>query len=162
MKPPTIPAKGERYEELLSQLSGILQQEDDPVAWMATAACLLKERFGFLWVGFYRVVGEELRVGPYQGTLGCLRIPFGSGVCGSCARQQRTIVVPDVHDFPGHITCDVRARSEIVVPVHSRDGALRAVLDVDSDQEAAFDGVDQRYLEVLAEQMKDLQWDRLS
>jgi GAF domain-containing protein len=117
---------------------------------MATVSCLVHHAFGHLWTGFYRVVGPQLlRVGPYQGTLGCLEIPFGKGVCGTAAAERRTVLVPDVDAFPGHITCDGRSKSEIVVPVFGRDGALIAVLDVDSDRRAAFDEEDARGLERL-------------
>jgi GAF domain-containing protein len=107
--------------------------------------------FGHLWTGFYRVVQPDrlLRVGPYQGTLGCLEIPFGKGVCGAAAAARRTVVVEDVHAFPGHITCDGRSRSEIVVPVVDRTGALIAVFDVDSEHLATFDDADREGLERL-------------
>jgi GAF domain-containing protein len=124
---------------------------DDEIAAMATISCLVHHAFAHLWTGFYRVVepGRLLRVGPYQGTLGCLEIAFGRGVCGTSAAEQRTVVVPDVERFPGHITCDSRARSEIVVPVLAADGSLRAVFDVDSDRPAAFDDEDAAGLERL-------------
>jgi GAF domain-containing protein len=117
---------------------------------MATMSALLHHGFGHLWTGFYRVAAPDLlRVGPYQGTLGCLEIAFGKGVCGAAARDRRTVVVPDVHAFPGHITCDARSRSEIVVPVTGPDGALLAVLDIDSDRPNAFDDADRAGLERL-------------
>src|SRR5688572_7634594 len=123
---------------------------DDPVTAMATVSALLHHGFGFLWTGFYRVVSPELlRVGPYQGTLGCLEIPFGKGVCGTAAAERRTVVVEDVHQFPGHIACDARSRSEIVVPVLDARGELLAVLDVDSERVAAFDDDDRAGLERL-------------
>jgi L-methionine (R)-S-oxide reductase len=120
---------------------------------MATMSCLVHHAFGHLWTGFYRVVepGRLLRVGPYQGPLGCLEIAFGKGVCGTAAAERRTVVVPDVERFPGHITCDSRARSEIVVPVFGADGSLCAVLDVDSEHPAAFDDEDAAGLERLVE-----------
>jgi GAF domain-containing protein len=118
---------------------------------MATTSALLHHAFGHLWTGFYRVVepGRLLRVGPYQGTLGCLDIAFGRGVCGTAAAEGRTVVVPDVHAFPGHIACDGRSQSEIVVPVFDADGALLAVLDIDSAEKAAFDDADAEGLERL-------------
>jgi GAF domain-containing protein len=127
----------------------VLEGIDDPVAEMATVSCLVHHAFAHLWTGFYRVVapGRLLRVGPYQGTLGCLEIPFGQGVCGTSAAERRTVVVEDVHAFPGHITCDARSRSEIVVPVTDRTGALVAVFDIDSDRPAAFDDADRDGLE---------------
>jgi GAF domain-containing protein len=119
---------------------------------MATISAVVYHAFGHLWTGFYRVVEPTLlRVGPYQGTLGCLEIPFGKGVCGAAAAERRTIVVRNVNDFPGHITCDARARSEIVVPVFAPSGALIAVLDVDSSQPAAFDEQDRDGLERLVQ-----------
>lgn len=140
------------YAELLPHVDLVLEGIDDPIAAMATMSCLLHHAFGHLWTGFYRVVdradgGRLLRVGPYQGTLGCLEIAFGRGVCGTAAAERRTVVVADVHAFPGHITCDGRSRSEIVVPVLDASGALLAVLDVDSDRPGAFDEVDREALE---------------
>jgi L-methionine (R)-S-oxide reductase len=132
------------HSHILSVLSGI----DDDVAGMATMSALIHHAFGHLWTGFYRVVSPELlRVGPYQGTLGCLDIQFGRGVCGTAAAERRTIVVPDVERFPGHIACDARSRSEIVVPVINSDGSLIAVLDIDSEQRARFDQHDAAGLE---------------
>src|SRR5437773_394297 len=117
---------------------------------MATMSALVHHAFGHLWTGFYRLVEPTvLRVGPYQGTLGCLAIQFGKGVCGTAAAERRTIVVPDVNAFPGHITCDARARSEIVVPVFDSSNALIGVLDVDSSRPAAFDQSDREGLERL-------------
>ena len=143
--------KPEAYDELHAHLGSVLTGIDDEIAAMATVSCLVHHAFGHLWTGFYRVVepGRLLRVGPYQGTLGCLEIVFGAGVCGTAAAERRTVVVPDVERFPGHITCDSRARSEIVVPVFDADGALRAVLDVDSEHLAAFDRDDAAGLERL-------------
>jgi GAF domain-containing protein len=122
---------------------------DDPIALMATMSCLIHQGFGHLWVGFYRVVepGRLLRVGPYQGALGCLEISFGRGVCGTAAAECRTVIVQNVERFPGHIACDERSRSEIVVPVLDSGGTLVAVLDVDSERLGAFDETDARWLE---------------
>jgi L-methionine (R)-S-oxide reductase len=140
--------KTEAYRQLESHIDAVLEGIDDEIAEMATVACLIHHAYGHLWTGFYRVVEPGLlRVGPYQGTLGCLDIRFGSGVCGTAAAEQRTLVVPDVEAFPGHIACDGRSRSEIVVPVHDADGALIAVLDVDSEHLAAFDDDDRVFLE---------------
>ena len=145
--------KRHAYPDLRANVEAVLEGVRDPVAAMATVSCLLHHAFGHLWTGFYRVVepGKLLRVGPYQGTLGCLEIQFGRGVCGTAAAERRTVVVPDVHAFPGHITCDARSRSEIVVPVFGPAGDLIAVLDIDSDQPNAFDEEDQRGLEDLVE-----------
>src|ERR671921_842907 len=143
--------KPEAYAELATQVESVLAGVDDEIAAMATISALLHHGFGHLWTGFYRVVepGRLLRVGPYQGTLGCLEIQFGRGVCGTAAAERRTVIVPDVHAFPGHITCDARSASEIVVPVRGPDGALLAVLDIDSSERAAFDDDDRRGLERL-------------
>lgn len=140
------------YAQLLELQRVMLEGTTDAIAGMATTSALLHHAFQHLWTGFYRVVepGRLLRVGPYQGTLGCLEIVFGRGVCGSAAAEGRTVVVPDVHAFPGHITCDARSRSEIVVPVFGADGALLAVLDIDSAEPAMFDAVDAEGLEQLA------------
>ena len=144
------------YDGLLLELAALLDGLDDPIAAMASCACALKERLPYAsWVGFYRVVAPELlRVGPYQGPHGCLEIPFGKGVCGAAAREGRTQLVPDVHRFPGHIACDPTARSEVVVPLRDPDGELCGVLDLDSRAPAAFDEVDQRSLERLAELLR--------
>jgi GAF domain-containing protein len=140
--------KVQAYEDLESVVESVLVGIDDEVAVMATMSALIHHGFGLLWTGFYRVVEpERLRVGPYQGTLGCLEIAFGSGVCGTAARDQRTVIVPDVREFPGHIACDARALSEIVVPVFDQNEDLIAVLDVDSECVSAFDEEDRRGLE---------------
>jgi GAF domain-containing protein len=140
------------YKELAPYTRAVLEGlESDPVAAMATMSCLVHHAFGHLWTGFYRVVepGKLLRVGPYQGTLGCLEIKFGKGVCGAAAATLQTQVVPDVHAFPGHITCDGRSASEIVVPVFDRQKQLIAVFDVDSDKKSTFDETDRVHLEAL-------------
>ena len=141
--------KRERYRLVEGQLASVLEGEDDLLAAMTSVVCLLHHAFPyFFWTGFYRRVAErELLVGPYQGTLGCLRIPFERGVCGAAATRERTIIVDDVHAFPGHIACDSRSASEIVVPVFDRAGELVGVLDVDSTLPAAFDETDREHLE---------------
>jgi len=145
--------KPQAYEELREHVTHALAGVDDPIAGMATISALLHHAFGHLWTGFYRVVEPSrlLRVGPYQGTLGCLEIAFGRGVCGTAAAEGRTVVVEDVNAFPGHITCDARSASEIVVPVWGPDGRLLAVLDIDSSERAAFDDDDRVGLERLVE-----------
>jgi len=137
------------YEQLDERVRVVLEGIDDRETAMATIAALVHHAFGHLWTGFYRVVepGRLLRVGAYQGTLGCLEIAFGRGVCGSAAASGNTIVVPDVHAFSGHIACDSRSRSEIVVPVHDGNGTLIAVFDIDSNQLSAFDERDRLGLE---------------
>ncbi|HYM62298.1 MAG TPA: GAF domain-containing protein [Thermoanaerobaculia bacterium] len=120
----------------------------DQIALMATICSVLANRFPyFFWTGFYRLIGDRLVIGPYMGTVGCLQIEIGRGVCGTAAARRETVLVGDVHQFPGHIACDERTQSEIVVPVFDRAGALIAVLDVDSDQPAAFDETDRVELE---------------
>ncbi|MGD2115209.1 MAG: GAF domain-containing protein, partial [Acidobacteriota bacterium] len=128
------------YRTARREIEAILEGCDDPITAMATVASVVHDRLPYAsWTGFYRVVGPELlRVGPYQGPVGCLEIPFGRGVCGAAARERRTQLVPDVHAFPGHIACDAEARSEVVVPVSNPAGELVAVLDVDSHTPAAF------------------------
>lgn len=141
--------KPEAYAALQAQARAVLDGITDRVAAMATWSALLHHGLGHLWTGFYRVVdaGRTLRIGPYQGTLGCLEIEFGKGVCGTAAASGRTVVVPDVEAFPGHISCDGRSRSEIVVPVFDAQRTLLAVLDIDSAVPAAFDAEDQQGLE---------------
>jgi GAF domain-containing protein len=143
--------KDEAYATVERHLRLTMEGIADPIATMATLSCLLHQGFGHLWTGFYRVVepGRLLRVGPYQGTLGCLEIEFGRGVCGIVASTGRTVIVPDVDQFPGHIACDARSSSEIVVPVFDATGALTAVLDIDSERLAAFDHNDASGLERL-------------
>jgi L-methionine (R)-S-oxide reductase len=143
--------KGERYAEVAAEIAAVLAAEPNLTARMATVASMLHDAFdSYFWTGFYVVdpaKGDELVVGPYQGTLGCLRIAFGRGVCGTAAARRETQLVEDVHAFPGHIACDSRSNSEIVVPVFDKAGALIAVFDVDSTELAAFDAVDAEWLE---------------
>jgi len=139
------------YADAGAHLDALLEGIDDRVAVMSTMAAVLHHGFGFLWTGFYQVSepGRRLVVGPYQGTVGCLTIEFGRGVCGAAAATRRTVVVPDVRDFPDHIVCDARSRSEIVVPVFDHDDALIAVLDIDADHPRAFGDDDAAGLEML-------------
>lgn len=139
----------EAYEELRIQTDAVLEGIDDEIAAMATISALIHNAFGHLWTGFYRVAEADrlLRVGPYQGTLGCMEIAFGKGVCGTAAAKRETVIVEDVTAFPGHITCDARSRSEIVVPVFGKKGELIAVLDIDSEEPGAFGDEDRRGLE---------------
>jgi GAF domain-containing protein len=139
--------KAEQYRLLERQLGALLEGETDGIARMSNVAAVLHETFGFWWTGFYRVAGNELVLGPFQGPVACMRIPFGKGVCGTAWARNETVVVPDVEAFPGHIACSSTSRSEIVVPVHGPGGAVCAVLDIDSDRLAAFDGVDRTGLE---------------
>ncbi|MGY6531849.1 GAF domain-containing protein [Glycocaulis sp.] len=144
----------EAYARVREEIAAIVAGETSETARFATAACVLAQNFAprFFWTGFYVVdpqKPDELVVGPYQGTLGCLRIPFGKGVCGAAAATGETQLVPDVHAFPGHIACDSRSNSEIVVPVFRADGALAAVLDVDSESLDAFGPEDRDGLEAI-------------
>ena len=145
--------KAERYAEVEAEILAVLDGETNLMAKMATVSSMLSDAFeAFFWTGFYVVdplKENELVVGPYQGTLGCLRIPFTRGVCGAAALQGKTQLVEDVHAFEGHIACDSRSQSEIVVPVFDADKKLIAVLDVDATEKAAFDAVDQEWLERL-------------
>ena len=144
------------YKSILAELTALVDGIGDPVTLMASTAAVLHHNLPYAsWTGFYRVVEEDLlRIGPYQGPVGCLEIPFDQGVCGAAAREQRTHVVEDVHAFPGHIACDPSSRSEIVVPIRGADGGLRAVLDIDSRQPAAFDEADRTGLELVAESLR--------
>jgi GAF domain-containing protein len=151
----TSEEKRARYEDLRREVEAVVAGETSRTARFATASCLLAEAFRprFFWTGFYEVdpqKPDELVVGPYQGTMGCLRIPFGKGVCGTAAATLETQIVDDVHAFPGHIACDARTNSEIVVPVLDASGRLAAVLDVDSEAPGAFDDVDRAGLEAIA------------
>ena len=138
--------KQERYETLLPQIKAVIEDESDLIANMANVAAMLHETFGFWWTGFYRVVGEELVLGPFQGPMACTRIKKGRGVCGTAWQKEETQVVPDVDKFPGHIACSSLSRSEIVVPVKQGEDII-AVLDIDSAELNTFDHTDRHYLE---------------
>ncbi len=139
-------SKQEKYASLLPQVEAVMDNSVDIIANMANMAAMLHETFGFWWTGFYRVIGNELILGPFQGPLACTRIAYGRGVCGTAWKERRTLVVPDVEEFPGHIACSSASRSEIVVPVF-QNGEVIAVLDIDSDRLATFDETDSAYLE---------------
>jgi len=149
--------KEETYRRVTEEIRATLEGETDLIASMATIACLLHHNFDyFFWTGFYRVIARgELLIGPYQGTPGCLHINFNRGVCGAAARREETIIVPDVHQFPGHIACDPHSKSEIVVPVFNNEDELIAILDVDSAEYDAFDEVDKRHLEGIVAFLRD-------
>lgn len=138
--------KTEQYAALLPQIRALMEGESDPTANLANIAAALKEQFGWLWVGFYLVKAAELVVGPFQGPVACTRIRKGKGVCGTSWAEERTLIVPDVEAFPGHIACSSLSRSEIVVPIHS-GAQIVGVLDADSVELNAFDQEDQRWLE---------------
>ena len=139
--------KTEKYRLLERQVASLVEGETDVIAKMANIAAVLHETFGFWWTGFYRVAGEELLLGPFQGPVACMHIPYGKGVCGTAWKRNETVVVPDVEEFPGHIACSSASKSEIVVPVHGADGEVVAVLDIDSDRLATFDEEDRVWLE---------------
>ena len=143
-------SKQEQYQSLLPQIKGLLDGETDLVANLANTVAALKEQFGWFWTGFYIVKNNELVLGPFQGPVACTRIRKGKGVCGSSWAEVKTLIVPDVEKFPGHIACSSLSKSEIVVPV-MRNGEVIAVLDVDSDQLDQFDATDQYYLEQIVD-----------
>lgn len=140
------------YKDILPQAESLLAGETDEVACMANLSALLHSAFGFWWTGFYRVVGDELLLGPFQGPVACIHIPYGKGVCGTAWQRDETVVVPDVEQFPGHIACSSESRSEIVVPVR-RGGRVCAVLDIDSRELGTFDDTDRKYLEIIVEKI---------
>ena len=144
--------KEEKYTSILPQAAALLEGEDDNIANMANLSALLHQAFGFWWTGFYRVVGKELVLGPFQGPLACTHIPFGRGVCGTAWKNGETVIVPDVEEFPGHIACSSESRSEIVVPV-KKGGEIVAVLDIDSRELGCFDDIDRKYLEKIVENL---------
>jgi GAF domain-containing protein len=138
--------KEQKYEALVAQAKALSEAETDEIALMANVAAIIHETFHFWWTGFYRVVGDELVLGPFQGPLACTRIKFGRGVCGTAWKEKRSVIVPDVEEFPGHIACSSASRSEIVVPIFCNDEVV-AVLDIDSEKLATFDDTDKKYLE---------------
>lgn len=148
--------KEEKYEALLPQIASVIDGEPDLIANMANVASMLHETFGFLWTGFYRVIDGILVLGPFQGPLACVRIRKGRGVCGTAWAEARTLIVPDVDAFPGHIACSSASRSEIVVPIFKGEEVI-AIIDIDSAALATFDETDRRYLEQVAQLLTDTQ-----
>ena len=146
--------KNETYKLLLAQVKAMVKDETDPVANMANVAALIQEAFHFWWTGFYRIIGEQLVLGPFQGPVACTRISFGKGVCGTAWKEKKTLVVEDVEQFPGHIACSSESKSEIVVPLFKGDEVI-GVLDIDSECLATFDATDQLWLEQIAEVVAD-------
>ena len=142
--------KIENYKLLLAQVKAIVKNETDPVANMANVAALIQEAFHFWWTGFYRVIDNQLVLGPFQGPVACTRIGFGKGVCGTAWKERKTLVVEDVEQFPGHIACSSESKSEIVVPL-IKQGEVIGVLDIDSERLATFDQTDKEWLEQIAE-----------
>ncbi|MBO7458264.1 MAG: GAF domain-containing protein [Paludibacteraceae bacterium] len=142
--------KDEKYKALFPQIESLVSGEQDMIAKMANVAAALHEAFGFWWTGFYRVEGEKLVLGPFQGPIACTRIPFGRGVCGTAWKQAQTIIVPNVHEFAGHIACSTASNSEIVVPIF-RNKQIIAVLDIDSVDYGTFDETDKQWLEKITQ-----------
>lgn len=147
-------SKSTAYEELLNEVKAVIQDEDDNIACMANVAALIHEQFGFWWTGFYRVIGEELVLGPFQGPVACTRIRKGRGVCGTSWNESRIVIVPNVHEFPGHIACSSLSNSEIVVPVFGECGNVTGVLDIDSRDFGTFDETDAEWLEEICRLIK--------
>lgn len=139
--------KAEKYELLYKQIAEVVKYESDSIALMANISAMIHQTFGFWWTGFYRVIGEELVLAPFQGPMACTRIAYGKGVCGTAWQRGESIVVEDVEQFPGHIACSSLSRSEIVAPIKNKDNDVVAVLDIDSEHLATFDEVDRLYLE---------------
>ena len=144
--------KTEKYLNLLPQIESLVADETDMIAKMANVAAALHEEFGFWWTGFYRVVGNELVLGPFQGPIACIRIAYGRGVCGTAWQRGETVIVPNVHEFAGHIACSSASNSEIVVPLFLNDSII-AVLDIDSTEFGTFDETDKLYLEQMMKKM---------
>ncbi|MDR2473101.1 MAG: GAF domain-containing protein [Tannerella sp.] len=145
-------SKEDKYKALLQQSEALISGERDLIANLANITAAIRQTFGFFWVGFYLVKGSELVLGPFQGTVACTRIRFGRGVCGTSWQERRTIVVPDVHQFEGHIACSSLSKSEIVTPVF-QDDSVFGVLDIDSDELNTFDAVDGKYLEEICKML---------
>ena len=148
--------KAEKYSLLTEQIRSLIEGETDGVAVMANICAAIHEAMGFWWTGFYRVKNGELVLGPFQGPVACMHIGFGKGVCGTAWKEQQTIIVPDVEQFPGHIACSSLSRSEIVVPIFSQNGEVTGVLDIDSKELATFDDIDQQYLERICKMLTSL------
>ncbi len=146
--------KEEQYKLLVRQIASLVDGESDVIAVMSNVAAAIHQTMGFWWTGFYRVVGDELVLGPFQGPVACMHIPYGKGVCGAAWQRAKTVIVPDVEQFPGHIACSSESKSEIVVPVFGNDGKVVAVLDIDSEQLATFDDTDRSYLEEICSLIK--------
>lgn len=153
--PPKV-NKEELYKLSLQQIEAITQNEPNRIANLANVVAVLKQNLGYFWIGFYLVDGDELVLGPFQGTPACVRIARGKGVCGSSWLNAETIVVDDVHLYPNHIACDENSKSEIVVPVFDKNGSVSLVLDIDHDEYKAFDSTDQKYLEQLAKYLQTI------
>lgn len=152
--------KANKYKEVYKQIESVVSDETDQIANMANTAALLHEAFGFWWTGFYIVKEGQLVLGPFQGPVACTRIGFGKGVCGTSWERRETIVVPDVHKFPGHIACSSLSQSEIVVPMFHED-EVYAVMDIDSKELSTFDNTDKEWLEKIVNLLRTLSWPKL-
>ena len=146
--------KEEQYKLLVDQIASLIDGEKDMIAVMSNVAAAIHQTMGFWWTGFYRVIDNELVLGPFQGPVACMHIPYGKGVCGTAWQRAETIIVPDVEQFPGHIACSSESKSEIVVPVFGREGKVMAVFDIDSEHLATFDDIDRKYLEEICQLIK--------
>ena len=146
--------KEEQYKLLVDQIASLIDGEKDMIAVMSNVAAAIHQTMGFWWTGFYRVIDNELVLGPFQGPVACMHIPYGKGVCGTAWLRAETIIVPDVEQFPGHIACSSESKSEIVVPVFGREGKVMAVFDIDSEHLATFDDIDRKYLEEICQLIK--------
>ena len=146
--------KEEQYKLLVDQSASLIDGEKDMIAVMSNVAAAIHQTMGFWWTGFYRVIDNELVLGPFQGPVACMHIPYGKGVCGTAWQRAETIIVPDVEQFPGHIACSSESKSEIVVPVFGREGKVMAVFDIDSEHLATFDDIDRKYLEEICQLIK--------
>ena len=146
--------KEEQYKLLVDQIASLIDGEKDMIAVMSNVAAAIHQTMGFWWTGFYRVIDNELVLGPFQGPVACMHIPYGKGVCGAAWQRAETIIVPDVEQFPGHIACSSESKSEIVVPVFGREGKVMAVFDIDSEHLATFDDIDRKYLEEICQLIK--------
>ncbi len=144
-------SKEEKYQELVANVKAIIEGETDMIAIMSNIAAEIHQTMKFWWTGFYRVKDGELILGPFQGPIACMHIAYGRGVCGTAWKKEKTIIVPDVEQFPGHIACSSQSRSEIVVPVFDKDSKVIAVLDIDSEHLSTFDETDQKYLEEICQ-----------
>lgn len=147
--------KEEQYKLLTSQIASLIDGEKDMIAVMSNVAAAIHQTMGFWWTGFYRVVDNDLVLGPFQGPVACMHIPYGKGVCGTAWQRSETVIVPDVEQFPGHIACSSESKSEIVVPVFGSDSKVMAVLDIDSEHLATFDDIDRKYLEDICKLIKE-------
>ena len=146
--------KEEQYKLLVDQIASLIDGEKDMIAVMSNVVAAIHQTMGFWWTGFYRVIDNELVLGPFQGPVACMHIPYGKGVCGAAWQRAETIIVPDVEQFPGHIACSSESKSEIVVPVFGREGKVMAVFDIDSEHLATFDDIDRKYLEEICQLIK--------